>query len=149
MGAEPNDAEPPSPGEDEEVAEGEEVALETFDAETIETIDASPPSPGEASASDAETVEEEDVAKAVAVAPEATTPPPGENATPPPESAEANAPPESAEASAPPESAEANAPPSPPSDVAEDLGLSSPVAAKDPDDVEEGSDQGYGDDFER
>ena len=131
------------------MAEGEEVALETFDAETIETIDASPPSPGEASASDAETVEEEDVAKAVAVAPEATTPPPGENATPPPESAEANAPPESAEASAPPELAEANAPPSPPSDVAEDLGLSSPVAAKDPDDVEEGSDQGYGDDFER
>ena len=147
--AETNDAAPPSPGEDEEVAEGEEVALETFDAETIETIDASPPSPGEASASDAETVEEEDVAKAVAVAPEATTPPPGENATPPPESAEASAPPESAEASAPPESAEANAPPSPPSDVAEDLGLSSPVAAKDPDDVEEGSDQGYGDDFER
>jgi hypothetical protein len=126
------------------VAEGEEVALETFDAETIETIDASPPSPDEASASDAETVEEEDVAKAVAVAP-----PPGENATPPPESAEANAPPGSPRSSAPPESAEANAPPSPPSDVAEDLGLSSPVAAKDSDDVDEGSDQGYGDDFER
>ena len=125
--AETNDAAPPSPGEDEEVVEGEEVALETFDAETIETIDASPPSPGEASASDAETVEEEDVAKAVAVAPEATTPPPGENATPPPESAEA---PPKAEASAPPESAEANAPPSPPSDVAEDLGFSRSVAAR-------------------